>query len=468
MAKEVVISLAVRPLPGQLDAVPVFNSNSPEVVLTEGILLSTFPPAGMRSPSNHLNFYFQGRFDIFAHHIAKGEREKTLYLGIILSNPGIKYVTVDILQAASYLSQPDAPFIELPPLLENPLGTLYSGPGDRATNDILRGNRQPKFTAQMVIPPHASKMLLNLPIPVRSLVPPINGRSTLMRLHSSGKIYAASLAMFARTNADGNGPSLAAWQELLETGELAGPREPGPTPIHPALAKRNVGAKHSGRKIRDMFPKITTRMLRPSKHIHPQSRPDRGTGEIRYGRVAGVGRGSQWQGNIVDGDGDGKSDLTIPEPGKAFAYGISTLLAGTLGTKQIQSAPMLARYQDTAYQAHGNYGVQYSLSLPLYNPRKEAQPVTIAFHSPIKEDQLTKGGLRFSAGRGVAFRGTIRLQYNDEGGIPQTRYLHVVQRRGALGEPLVKLSMAGGERRLVQLDFLYPPDATPPQAITIR
>ncbi len=171
--------------------------------------------------------------------------------------------------------------------------------------------------------------------------------------------------MFAKNNADGNDPSLAAWQELLETGELAGPREPRPT------------------------------------------RPDRATGEIRYGRVAGVARGSQWQGKIVDGDR--KSYLTIPEPGKALSYGISTLLAGTLGTKQIQSAPMLARYQDTAYQAHGNYGVQYSLSLPVYNPRKEEQPVTIAFHFPIKEDQLTKGGLRFSAGRGVAFRGTIRL-----------------------------------------------------------
>jgi len=103
MAKEVVLSLAVRPLPGQLDAVPVFNSNSPEVVLTEGILLSTFPPAGMRSPSSHLNFPFQGRFDIFAHHIAKGEGEGTVYLGIILSNPGIESVTVDI--TSSKLSQ---------------------------------------------------------------------------------------------------------------------------------------------------------------------------------------------------------------------------------------------------------------------------------------------------------------------------------------------------------------------------
>jgi len=176
-----------------------------------------------------------------------------------------------------------------------------------------------------------------------------------------------------------------------------------------------------------------------------------------------VARGSQWQGKIVDGDG--QSYLTIPEPGQAFAYGISTLLAGTLGTKQIQSAPMLARYQDTAYQAHGNYGVQYSLYLPVYNPRKEEQPLTIAFHSPIKEDQLTKGGLRFSAGRGVAFRGTICLQYDDDGGIPQTRYLHLVQRRG--GGTFGKIVNGRGRKTLSATRLPLSARCAPPQAITI-
>jgi len=37
---------SVRPLPGGLDRVPTFNSNSPELVRTGGILLSTFPPSG--------------------------------------------------------------------------------------------------------------------------------------------------------------------------------------------------------------------------------------------------------------------------------------------------------------------------------------------------------------------------------------------------------------------------------------
>uniref|UniRef100_A0ACD5GTT9 DUF3370 family protein n=1 Tax=Desertifilum tharense IPPAS B-1220 TaxID=1781255 RepID=A0ACD5GTT9_9CYAN len=115
--QEIVKPQEVRPLPGQLDSVPVFNSNSPELVLSEGILLSTFPPAGKRSQQAHLNFPFRGRFDIFAHHVARAEPPdnlRTLYLGIVLHNPGSQTVNVDILQAASYLSQPDAPFIQLP------------------------------------------------------------------------------------------------------------------------------------------------------------------------------------------------------------------------------------------------------------------------------------------------------------------------------------------------------------------
>lgn len=69
---EVIRRQEVRALPGSLDEVPVFNSNSPEVVQQDGILLSTFPPEGMANPEAHLNYAFNGRFDIFAHHIARG------------------------------------------------------------------------------------------------------------------------------------------------------------------------------------------------------------------------------------------------------------------------------------------------------------------------------------------------------------------------------------------------------------
>ncbi|NES98062.1 MAG: DUF3370 domain-containing protein [Desertifilum sp. SIO1I2] len=432
--QEIVKPQEVRPLPGQLDSVPVFNSNSPELVLTEGILLSTFPPAGKRSQQAHLNFPFQGRFDIFAHHVARAEPPenlRTLYLGILLHNPGSQTVNVDILQAASYLSQPDAPFIQLPPVVENPDGQVYAGPGSRVMSDILRNRRQADFPASISIPPGEYRLVLNAPIPVRELTPPLNGRSTLMRLRSSDTVYAASLSQFARLNPDGSerAPNLAEWQQILTQGELVTPRDRTPTP------------------------------------------PD-ATGSIIYGRVAGVARGSQWRANL------GNPHLTIPEPGQAFSYGISTLRGGMQGTEQIQTAPMLVRYPDTAYAAHGNYGIHYSLTLPLHNPTNRPQTVTVKLQTPLKEDRLSAGGLRFldPPAAQVFFRGTVRVRYPNAQGNPQTRFVHLVQRRGQQGEPLATLNLAGGDsqsdpsrnRALVEIDLLYPPDATPPQVLTVE
>jgi hypothetical protein len=426
--QEIVVPQQVRPLPGQLDKVPMFNSNSPEVVQKEGILLSTFPPSGRKVPSAHLNFPFEGRFDLFAHHIAKAdpaENLRTLYLGVIIHNPTQQSVTVDILQAASYLSQPDAPFIPLPPFQENPTGSIFAGPGDRVMNDILRGQRQSEWPAQLVIGPGESQMLINHPIPVRTLTPPINGRSTLMRLRSTGKVHLASMGMFAPLNSDGSErpPTLSEWQQLLQTSDVAGPRDKTPTPV------------------------------------------DQTTGPIIYSRVAGVQQGSVWQAQLTDSTGN----LTIPQPGQAFSYALSTLLRGRMGTNQNQSAPLLVRYPDTAYQAHGNYGVQYSLTANLFNPTPRTQIVSLAFQTALKEDELSKNGLRFlePPAPQTFFRGTVRLRYHDDQGRPQTRYIHLVQRRGQKSDPQVELTMTPASRRLVQLDFLYPPDATPPQVLTI-
>lgn len=428
--EEVVQPQEVRALPGRLDTVPVFNSNSPELVLKEGILLSTFPPNGKKVPTAHLNFPFQGRFDIFAHHVAKAEPPenlRSLYLGIILHNPGTQPVKVNILQGASYLSQPDAPFIKLDAFIPNNAGTVFAGPGSRVMSDVLRGRRQEIFPAQIVIPPGESQMLLNLPIPVQGLTPPLNGRSSYMRVRSNGRVYAASLAMFAPINDDGSerAPTLGEWQNLLNNGELSTPRDKVPTPL-----------EESGK------PRI-------------------------YGRVAGVARGSVWRSLLVDNP---KTNyLTIPQPGQAFSYALSTLHGGTLGTGQIQSASMLVRYPDTAYRAHGNYGIQYSLKLPLYNNTQNPQKVSVLVQTPIKEDKLSKSGLRFfsTPARQVFFRGTVRIRYQDNQGQPKTEFVHLVQTRGEPGQPLALLNMKPGDRSLVEVDFLYPPDASPPQVLTV-
>ncbi|MBW4445759.1 MAG: DUF3370 domain-containing protein [Spirirestis rafaelensis WJT71-NPBG6] len=428
--EEVVQQQEVRPLSGQLDNVPVFNSNSPELVLKEGVLLSTFPSYGKKIPQAHLNFPFRGRFDIFAHHIAKAEPAdnlRTLYLGIILHNPTKQSVKVNVLQGASYLSQPDAPFIQLPSIIDNSLGKIFAGPGDRAMTDVLRKLRQPILPAQIVIPPGQSQMLLNQPIPVKELTPPLNGRSTLIHLRSNGTVYAASLAMFAPVNSDGSerSPSLQEWQNLLNNGDLSGPRDKIPTP------PENIGKP------------------------------------IIYGRVAGVAQGSEWKALLVDRPQ--AKYLTIPSPGQAFSYPLSTVPGGSLGTNQIQSAPMLVRYPDTAYRAHGNYGIQYNLKLPLYNNTQSRRIVTISMQTPLKEDKLVNRGLRFlsTPGPQVFFRGTVQLRYKDEQGKPQTKLVHLVQKRGQQGEALAVLNLKPGDRNDVEVDLLYPPDATPPQVLTL-
>ena len=421
----------VRPLPAQLDTVPVFNSNSPELVGESGILLSTFPPVGMAAPEAHLDFAFEGRFDVFAHHVYRADNPEdlsSLYVAVLVHNPGVEPVTVDVLAGASYLSQPDAPFIQLPSFVPfSPRNPVFAGPGSRAMGDLIQGARQALFPPQLVVAPGASALLLNAPIPVAEFEPPINGRSTLLELDSSGPVYVASLAESA--NVDGNetetAPSLAQWETILKESGLAGPRDRAPTPI--------------------------------------TDNP----GQVIYGRVAGVAQGASWTATATDDDSD---SLTIPAPGGAISYGVSTLYAGQLGTGQNQSAPMLVRYDDTAYQAHGNYGVAYSLSLPLYNPTDSPKTVSVTFETPVKEDQLSTAGLQFfeEPPNRTFFRGPVQVRYRDDRGFPRIRNIHLVQLQGQRGEPLTTLTLAPQEQRQVEVILRYPPDSTPPQVITVE
>jgi hypothetical protein len=423
----------IRSLPGKLDTVPVFNSNSPEIVQMEGVLLSTFPPIGTQAPNAHLNYAFQGRFDVFAHHIVRARtayQTRTMFLGLLVGNPNSSPVTIDVLQAASYLTNPEARFIDLPAQIEDPIGRIFAGPGSRTMGDILRGRRLGNIPTRLVIPPGQYDTLANLPIPVGSVVPASNGRSLLMRLSSDGPVYLASLAMYAPSGPGRRerAPTVADWQTLLRRGRLVSPRDLTPTP--------------------------KTSYADGSRVI--------------YGRVAGVAQGSRWEATVTDNPTS--QALTIPKRGLAFSYGLSTLPRGTLGTGQVQSAPMLARYPDTAYLSHGNYGVEYSLKLPLHNPLSQEATVVVTIQTPLKEDEA-KNKLRFfqPPEDRVFFRGTVRVSYTDsQGSSTQVRYFHLVQRRGQSGEPLLKLTLRPEEKRNVQVDLLYPPDATPPQVLTVR
>ena len=420
------VSQPVRPLPGKLDNIPVFNSNNPELIFNEGIILSTLSSVGMANPYAHLNYQFKGRFDVFAHHVIKDSpqrQDRNLYLGILLFNDSKKPVTIDVLQGASYLTT-DAPFLDLPPQMEDPNGSVFAGPGSRSMVDVLRGKRPPNLPAQITLAPGESQMLLNMPVPVNSTNLTRNGISAYFRLNSDGRVQAASMAMYSKKDAMGQNisPSLEDWKGLLKRGNLMTPR--------------------------DRIPRNSQRRI--------------------YSRVAGVSIGSQWQATLTDTPNG--TTLNIPAQGQAFSYPISTLEGGRLGTNQSQAAKMAVRYPDSAYESHGNYGMQYSLSLPLYNSTQQTQQVGIAIETPIKKDEITDGQLKFlvPSPKNVFFRGTVKITYTDDSGRSLTRYFHLVQRKGQKGESLVNLTMRPGDRRLVQVDLVYPPDSTPPQILTVR
>jgi hypothetical protein len=414
----------VRPLPGQLDRIPMFNSNSPEWIKQPGILLSTFPPAGKTTPQAHLNYGLKDDFTLFSHHFTHTPPDlKTLYLGLLVYNPNSESVKLTIPEAASY-QLADSPFTQHPPLVDNPDGSIFSGPGVRAVDQVLRSHRQSDFPETLTIPAGQYRMLMNHPIPVKGLEKPINGRSTFLRLHSSGTVYLAELTMFAPQTELGveRKPTLSEWTQLLQTAGFAGPRDKQPTP------------------------------------------PGQG-GVLIYSRVAGIQDGSNWQAKLTD---PGAETLSIPEPGHGISYVISTLQAGRLGTEQVQAAKLLVRYPDTAYEAHGNYAVYYNLSLPLLNPTPETQKVAITLATPIKSDTLNSKGLHFTVPSRTHpfFRGTIRLK-TDENGKINTRYVHLWQRTGQKVDPIQTFTISPQSKLTLSVEFLYPPDSTPPQILRI-
>jgi hypothetical protein len=435
----------VRRLPGGLDKVPVFNSNSPEVVESEGILLSTLSPQGRANASAHLNYSFSDRFDIFTHHIARPnltdpQDKRRLNLGIVVHNSGSTAVQIDILQSLSYTTAEDAPFQLLPPYVNNPDGRFYSGPGSRLATDILRGVSEPP--SQIIIPPGQSRVIFNRPIPNSS------ARSGLMRLRSSGKVQVASLTLFDR---------------VIQPPAPILPEPLGPLDSPPPLPPVIYEAPHAAdwQAALETLPLATPRDLVPTK-------PGQYYGALIYGRVAGVSEGSRWEGFLTDDSA--KSNLAIPERGKAFSYVLNTPDYGTLGTGQVQSARLLVRYPDTAYDAHGNYATHYRLTLPLKNNTNSEQVVAIKFQTPLK-DEFQRDRLRFNAqtSPNIFFRGTVQLTYpSDNPAEPVVRSIHLIQRQGEQGKPLMALKLAPGERKLVELELVYPPDATPPQVVTVE
>lgn len=412
----------IRALPGKLDNIPIINSNSPEWLKKEGILLSTFPSSGKAFPNAHLGYPLTGKFELFDHHyIVNPPESQTIYIGFLVQNPNEKPISLNISEAASNLivATPNSK-------KQNPLH------GSRASDAILRGVRQANFPAQLIIPPNEYRLIINQPIETKGLARALNGLSSHIRFNSLEKdtknpalIHFASLAMYGKKDANGKErePNIDEWRQLLEKGDLAKPRDKKPTPPQ------------------------TTR------------------GNLIYSRVAGVQIGAKWQTKLTD---FGKSSLQIPESDKYISFVISSLRAGTFGTNQIQAANLLVRYPDTAYEAHGNYGVHYDLTAPLFNPTDKPQTVTVTLETPIKSNKNKVLTFKPESKSSAVFSGLVRLRYQDDAKQEVLSYITIKQSRGQIVKPLLTLQLQPQETRNVRVDFLYPPDSTPPQVITFH
>ncbi|MBD2718554.1 DUF3370 domain-containing protein [Synechococcus sp. FACHB-909] len=422
----------VAPLPGRLDGVPMVNDNNPEVIKGPGILLSTFDgqrgydgrPLGV--PAAHLNAAVSGPFELFSHHIYAGTPESldsTLWVAVVAAPRGKVPVKLRTVAGSTALSQsvtpdqPSAPFLPLPALMEQGTTPIWAGPGSRVATELLARQRSPLVPEGWTLPPGQLSTLMVLPLPVRGLDPLLNGLNLQLRLNSDGPVDVATLAAFGPVDRP---PDPAVWQRLLQGG--LSPKEHSPSPR---------GAK----------------------------------GPMIYSRVSGVQDGSAWVGRITD---PGRPTLSVSRA--PISWPIASLERGTLGTGQVQTAPLRAFYPGTAWAAHGNYGVTYDLTLPLRNDTPRPVQLAVALESPIKTDQPL-GGLRFNTtpARAVMFRGTVEVSGldNDAGGPGGRRRFHLVLRAGQEGPPLGTVSLRPGQERQLRVRLIYPADATPPQVLSL-
>ena len=414
----------VAPLPGGLDPVLMVNDNNPELILEPGILLSTFEGKGRPFPEAHLNLPLNGRFDLFSHHVYAGTAqtlESTLWLAVVAMPRQAAPVQLRLVSGATSLSQAtspgqaSAPFLPLPRLLPQD-GSTYAGPGDRVTTELLSQQTSPQLPQRWSLPAGQLTPLLVLPIPVKGLSPLLNGINLQLRLESSGPI---SLATLASVGGD-QPPAPEVWQALLN----------GP--------------------------------LSPKEHT---ASPRGSQGPFAYSRVSGVQIGSVWRGQVTD---PGKTWLSVSRA--PISWPISSLVRGSHGTGQVQTAELKASYPGTAWAAHGNYGVEYDLRLPLRNDTGRPVSLQLALESPLKGDKPL-GGLKFRQGPGgsIWFRGSLEVAGLDgpEGKPLGREGLHLVLRSGQEGPSLGTVTLAPGGQRQLRLRLIYPADATPPQVLSL-
>lgn len=411
-------AFAISPLPGGLDQTLVLHSNNPERIESAGVLISTRTQPGDAFLSQSL----QGDFALFLHHIARtpvlsGEQ---IYLGLVASLPaGVQSESVDLelLRGNAFLTRPDAPFIELAPVQANPTGTIFAGPGDRLALADLQQQSS-------LIPQHwqvTDPLLLyswQVPTNPLLLVQQDNALSGLLHFRSQQAIDLSLVAIKASRP-----PTQAEYLALLQQGQRAGP----------------VGD--------------------PATVYDPQDPPP-GGGAFRYGRVAGLVQGRQWQGQMRLSP----SQISQLQGGTTLGWPVASLYLKRYDSGQSQSAPVIKRLPGAAIESQGNYGLHYRLQLELPASEKARR-----YRLSLTQPQSVKAGQPEFLSRPasqVTFRGSI--QVTEQKAVPKVTTTHLVLHSGERPAPFWEQNLAAGESRSFVIEWVYPPDATPPQLLLLE
>ncbi|MGE3725116.1 MAG: DUF3370 family protein [Candidatus Sericytochromatia bacterium] len=419
--------LRVFPLPGGLNETWMLHSNSPERVEQSGILVSSLPPAKLED-KRKLGVALQGEFGLFLHHVARTPplSSSRLYLAVVASNPAERETALKVKQGAFFRTWPEAPFYALSGIQNNDSGQIFAGAGDRLSLAWLRGENTIEPRA-VQLPAHAHRVLLLEAVPTNPLwvLQQDNALSGLFQFQSEDPVYLSTLAWVSQT---GEPPQEKDLIQMLESGLAAGPEEA------PATA-----------------------------YISGQPPP---RGVFRYGRVAGIGNGSEWQGQL--------NPLPV-EVGERVGFPIASVYLKRLGTQQNQSAPLHKRVSETAIESHGNYGLKYSLKAQLHNPDTRPRRYAIYLHNPLEvrlqPDLPHQAEAIFQTSRSAAvrFRGSLLLSWKvDSADKIEESLMHQILHEGEEAGALKIFELPAQSSSELKIELVYPPDATPPQLLELQ
>jgi hypothetical protein len=188
----------------------------------------------------------------------------------------------------------------------------------------------------------------------------------------------------------------------------------------------------------------------------PTSREQIENGQFaKYGRVNGITDAGVFKLNMAN-NSEGNLYL-LPENGEASSQ---TFMWNTKYTARggapLDTPFVVAGAAGSAPMAHGNYGAEFDMTLPLHNPSTVPQKVQVFMGSG-------------STGDSAAFRGNMNVTITHADGTTTKETLSIMQRPSTTGtNALAEVTVPPGGRVNVTLETIYPANTTPPHTMVVK